>query len=225
MASDVDICNLALSHLGDEAGVVAIEPPDGTQQAAYCGTYYPMARDVLLEAHPWPFAVKRATLAEITNVLDSDWGYAYTLPTGCMRPLAALLPGVGEQLLGNDTDNGSHPYIVEAADNGSLVLYTNVETAQLRYIAKVTDPAKWSPSFVSCLARLLSSYLAGPILKGEVGMKVSGAQLQIFEREYAKATANAANIGKRNTYATFTPSHLAARGLSMQVPDARITRP
>ena len=34
MASVVDLCNLSLARLGDEANVVSIEPPDGSAQAA-----------------------------------------------------------------------------------------------------------------------------------------------------------------------------------------------
>ena len=34
MASEVDICNLALAHLGDAATVSSINPPEGSIQAA-----------------------------------------------------------------------------------------------------------------------------------------------------------------------------------------------
>ena len=36
MSSDVDICNLALARLGDEANIVSISPPDQSAQAGYC---------------------------------------------------------------------------------------------------------------------------------------------------------------------------------------------
>lgn len=212
MSSEVDICNLALSYLGDEAEVVAIDPPDGTIQAAHCGRFYPMVRGLLLEMHPWTFATKRAPLAEVTNPSPDDWSYAYALPSGCLRPLSALLPGVPEQFLGTDSDLGTHPYIIEAGDDGTLVLYTNVETAVLRYIAEINDTSKFSPSFVACLARLLASYLAGPIVKGETGANVGVAQLKIFAGEYATATKLNANVGKRDAYQTRKPDWIAARG-------------
>lgn len=212
MASDVDICNLALSHLGDEAGVVAIVPPDGTQQAAYCGTYFPLARDLMLELHPWTFATKRATIAQIDNPLPDDWSFAYAIPSTCMRPLSLLSPGIPAQYLGTDTDIGSHPFIVEAGEDGSLVLYTNVEGAALRYIDRIEDPNLFTPSFVASLSHLLASYLAGPILKGGTGMDVSLKQFKLFEAAYAKAVAINANSGRRNAYETRVPSFIAARG-------------
>lgn len=211
MSSDVDICNLALSHLGDEAEVSAIAPPDGSPQAAQCGRFYPMARDVLLEAHPWTFATKRVALAEVTNTLPDDWTYAYALPSTCLRPLAALYPGLPAQLFG-ESDDGSHPYIVETAEDGGLVLFTNLQTATLRYIDRVEDTAKFTPGFTAALSRLLASYLAGPILKGREGRAEAQNQLKLFEFEYRKAAAANANIGKRASYQTRTPAHIAARG-------------
>lgn len=212
MSSVVDICNLALSHLGDEARVVAIVPPDGSAQSTLCGRFYPMARDVLLEAHPWPFAVKRADLSEVDNPLDTDWSFAYELPSDCLRPLSALQPGVPERLFGGDTDAGTHPYIVEASTTGERVMYTNVDAGTVRYIARVEDPTRFTPSFVTALSRLLASYLAGPVLRGKDGRAEAATQLKLFDVEYRRATANAANTGRRNGYQTRSPSFIAARG-------------
>ena len=40
MASDVDICNMALSHLGARAQISAIVPPDGSVEAGYCARFH-----------------------------------------------------------------------------------------------------------------------------------------------------------------------------------------
>lgn len=212
MSSIVDICNLALSHLGDEAQVVAISPPDGSIQAAQCGRFYPIALSVLLEMHPWPFATKRIAVAPVVNPSPDDWRYAYAIPSTCIRPLSALFPGTAPRAFGLESDDGSFPYIVEAAQDGASILYTNVETAVLRYIDNVRDSSKYTPTFVVALSRLLASYLAGPILKGEAGMAVSQRQWQLFSVEYAKATTMASNVGKRDTYETRVPAFIRARG-------------
>lgn len=212
MSSDVDICNLALSHLGDEAEVAAIDPPDGSAQAVHCARFYPMARDALIEAHPWTFATKRVAVAEVTNELSDDWAYAYALPSTCLRPLAALYPGAPAQLFGQDTDDGSHPYIVEASQDGGLVLYTNLQTPMLRYIDRIEDTGRFTPGFVISLSRLLASYLAGPVLKGKEGRAEAQNQLKLFDFEYRKAAAVNANTGKRSNYQTRLPGFIAARG-------------
>ena len=48
MPSEVDICNLALGHLGDSATVATIDPPEGSAQAEHCARFYPIARDARL---------------------------------------------------------------------------------------------------------------------------------------------------------------------------------
>lgn len=212
MASVADICNLALAHLGDEAKVASITPNDGTIQSAHCGRFYPIARSLLLEMHPWTFATKRVALAAVTNPYSDDWTYAYALPSTCIRPLALLVPGTSEKVLSADeTDAGTFPFIVEAAEDGSIVLYTNEEGAYLRYIDLITDSTKYTPAFVTCFARLLASYLAGPVLKGDSGMKMAERQMVIFGREYATATTRNANTGKRDVRRTFSPSWIASR--------------
>lgn len=226
MASAVDIANLALSHLGDEASVTAISPPDGSPQSKHCGRFYPMARDALLEMRPWTFATRRAALAEVAdNPVADDWSYAYALPSGCLRPLALQVPGAPERTLGTgaDSDAGTYPHLVESTDNGSKILYTNVEGAYLRFIASVTDTTKFTPGFVLALSRLLASYLAGPIIKGEAGMLVAQAQLKIFEAEFAKAAAADANTGTRHAYRDHRPLWLAGRA-TPAIPDAWVDR-
>ena len=75
MANPVEICNLALSHLGSSATVSAISPPDGSVEAGYCARFYGMARQLSLTAFTWQFALKRVALAEVTNT-STVWLYA-----------------------------------------------------------------------------------------------------------------------------------------------------
>lgn len=211
MASVIDICNLALSHLGDEAGVISISPPDGTVQAAHCARLYPMARDAVLQAFPWTFAVRRVDLALVTNP-GQDWTSAYALPADCLQPLAVLYPGAAAVNLGaGESDTGTYPYVLETVAGGAAVLLTNTQTASLRYIARITDTTKFPPLVVLAMARLLAGYLAGPILKGDTGMKVSQAHMKLFEAEFAEAATVDARIGRRDL-SQYRPAWIAARG-------------
>ena len=89
MASVVDIVNLALSHLGEDATVSSIDPPEGSAEAEHAATFYPQARDAMLEMHEWRFATKRVMLA-LTASDTFEWAYAYALPSGMLRALAVL---------------------------------------------------------------------------------------------------------------------------------------
>ena len=183
MASEVDISNLALAHLGDAATVASISPPDGSAQAEYCQRFYPIARDALLEMHDWGFATKRVALAQLSVNAASGWAYCYAQPTDLLNSIAVLDPaatddtsvgitaphGWTETPLTNGGVYTPQPYVLESAADGTDIIYTNQAGAVLRYVAGVTDTTKFSPLFVKTLAASLASMLAGSILKGDAG--------------------------------------------------------
>lgn len=207
MTSDVDICNLALAHLGDEATVTSIDPAEGSIQAEHCQRYYPIARKALLELHPWSFAKKRVSLTALGETAPDSWAYVYGYPNGCVTPLKLL--GTG----GTDDDD-TEDYVVEMID-GTKVIYTSVEDAILVYTALVTDMTKYSALAINALARLLASYLAGPVIKGDAGVKIAAAHLKIYkEGDLPLAVAHDTNARKKqegNTYQNFKPTTLSAR--------------
>lgn len=227
MSSEIDICNLALANIGDEAQVSAINPPDGSVQAAHCARFYPICRDALLEMHTWRFAVFREDLALLAVTPPYGWAYAYGLPNDCLVPMAVLAPGDESNssldwLIGQDTaqltllkghpDNNQQRFVVESQSDGSLVLYTNIENAILVFIKRVTDTSKYGPLFVLALARLLSSKLAGPIIKGDEGTRIADEQMKLFlKSEYPAAVGRNKTGSEQNVYADAVPDSVAAR--------------
>lgn len=205
MASEVDISNLALSLLGQRAEVIAIAPPDGSAEAQLCGRFYPMARDEMLEVHPWTFAMRRLAMAPLTNDRPS-WAYAYQIPSDCLKPRSVLQNYACDDAVTED-------FIVETSDTGTKVLYTNCPEATLRYTRSVTDTTRFTPMFVAALGRLLATKMAGAIIKGSEGMQVAQSHTKLFVIEVAAAKADDANTGSReNQFRDFTPSAVRARG-------------
>lgn len=180
MASVVGICNLALASIGHRAEVTAISPPDGSQEAALCSRFYEHARDAALEAHEWSFATKRVALADL-GTPPTGWDYRYAMPNGVIRPLRVVETGTTTE----------QPYAIESDDSGT-VIYTDVENAEFHYVARITDPTKYSPSFTNALAWTLAAYLAGPLtgdLKlGEYAMQMSRAMVSQSQAADANAT-------------------------------------
>lgn len=201
MPSVVDICNLSLAHLGDAATVASIDPPEGSAQAEHCARFYPVARDALLEMHPWNFAIRRGTLAEL-DVPTWSWSYAYAVPSGTLK-LLAILPADAS------SDTSTQPYETESGEDGALILRTNQEAATARYVVRVEDPTRFSPLFVEALARLLAAYLAGPVIKGETGRKAAQEQMQFFTQTLAQAKVSDAN--QRRVDLDHTPSWIGDR--------------
>jgi hypothetical protein len=184
VAAEVDICNLALAHLGQRANVVSINPPEGSAEAPQCARFYPMARDTLLELHPWRFATRRVALADLSaaNPPADPWRFSYALPDEMIRVLAITGPE-------RSHDDEAEPYAVELAADGAPVIYTDMEDAWARYTARVIDTTRFSPLFVETLAYLLASYLAGPVIKGDSGIRVGQSMLQAAMAFLAKAQA------------------------------------
>lgn len=201
MASVVDICNAALGHIANSAEVTSIDPADGTAEADHCARFYPMARDECLEAYTWSFATVRAVLAELDdNPMEAVWAFAYALPNQIIKPIAVLFPESTDDTLGQD-------HLIETLEDGSGVIYTNVEDAVLKYTYRQEDPVKFTPLFVVALATNLASYLAGPITKD---LKLRQGLKSLAMAELA-AAAGSNKAQKVSAYKDFTPSHIAVR--------------
>ena len=197
MASVVQVCKMALSHIGSDATISSINPPDGSVEAGYCATFYDLARTELLEPGNWSFSLKRATLAEVTNE-STTWAYAYAKPSDCLRPLRVLGTGswlttFTEDLYTALDDGNSANFTVEGQ-----VIYTNDPEAVLVYVQDVTDTGKFSASFTSALSFNLASYLAGPILKGSDGAKLGDAMRQRAFNAAALSAAASANASSES---------------------------
>jgi hypothetical protein len=188
---------MALSHIGSEARVSSISPPDGSVEAGHCATFYDLARTELLEPGNWAFSLKRASLAEVTNP-SAAWAYAYVKPSNCLRALRILRPSITITVFTQDLavvphadDHGTAPFDVEGD-----VIFTNAPDAVLVYVQDVTDSTKFPASFTSALSYLLASYLAGPIIKGNEGVRVGDAMRQralALADVSATASANASS--------------------------------
>jgi hypothetical protein len=210
MASVVEICNLALAHLGDDASIASIDPPEGSAQAEHCARFYTIARDSLLQMHAWNFASRRALLASVTMPY-SMWKYAYACP-GDMMVAVSVLPHDAEndyaaKFVPSDTPDFLHnyaplvaagryvpqPYSIETDTLGNKVLYTDQENALLRYQALITDPTKFDPLFVMALSHHLAAMLAGPVIKGDQGAAEGKRQAQMMMAYLQQARMSDAN--------------------------------
>jgi hypothetical protein len=145
MASEVQICNLALLELG-QAGITAFN--EGSKPATLAEAFYEHTRDVVLAAHPWNFALVRAELA--LEVATPVWGFArqFQLPTDPLCLRVWRMDGEAEGLIWK-------------VEGGKLL--TDETIAQIQYIAQITNPVLFSPLFVEALAARLSARFAMPV--------------------------------------------------------------
>ncbi len=203
MASEIDICNMALSHLGDDATVSSIDPPEGSAQAEHCARFYPMARDTLLDAHHWSFCTTRGTLNQLTAAPASGWVYAYAMPNKALNIIGLFLAG-------STDDSQPQEFEVESLTDGTSVIYCNVDAPICRYTWRVTNPTAFPPAVVDALSWLLASMLAGPLIKGAEGAGAAARCLSYYEQQLlprAKYSDSIQRYGKP----THTPSWMSNR--------------
>lgn len=139
MASEVSICNRALALLGAST-IVSLT--DGSTEANVCNAVYADARDAVLRAFPWSCAIQRATLAQQSTA--PVWGFdkSYSLPND---PYCIAVIDVYE----------STNYRVEGRN-----LVCNSDTATIKFVARVTDPAQFDPALVFAIATRVSAEVA-----------------------------------------------------------------
>lgn len=199
MASETDICNLAISRLGEQAHMIDLS--ENSTYAAVAKETYPIVLNALLERHAWNFATTRAR-GQLVDETPIGWKYMYQVPSKCLRMVAVYAEASGETI-------EQEPWVVEMHGDYRVVL-TNIENAVIKYIAYVTNIDLFSPGFVEALTWHLAAALAGPIVKGETGMTVNLKLLQ--NAQYFEAAAIQADSRQRRTL-KYEPVDFIDRGV------------
>lgn len=139
MASEVQICNLALSKIGEEQITSLL---DNSKAARLCNLVYEPLRDSVLRAHIWNFATKRVALAQSATTPAYEYDAQYTLPVDFLRM-------VSTNLLDDEA------YKIE----GKFLL-ANSSSVKIRYIARITDPNQFDWLFVDALSARIAAEIS-----------------------------------------------------------------
>lgn len=192
--SEVEICNLALSHIGKPA-INALSEQGAS--ANECNRHYAQARDKVLTkgGFDWRISRRRVALAQVTNDRTAEWGYAYARPADCLS-LRAIKDANGLP------ERGGY----EFEQMGSTI-YTRVSPAFAIYSRRVTDTATFSPLLVDAIAWELASRIALPLTK-DSGLRNNA--IEMARASLIEAQVHDANQDN-NTYTTETPSLIEAR--------------
>lgn len=175
MASVIQICNMALTRIGQNQLILSID--EQSQAAELCNLHYEDARDAVLRDFDWPFAEARVYLADIGSP-PTNWAYRYRYPTDCLKARRIAIPG-------NENPRADErvPYQVIHADGGRAIV-TNQPQAELVYTAKVEDTTYFDPLFVSALAWRLAAEIA-------MGLQARPENFQAAQQQYMFALSQA----------------------------------
>lgn len=187
--SDVSVCNLALQKLG--AARITLMT-DNSSNARSVNACYEALRDKELRTYLWNFAKKRTTLAPSSVTPDFTYTYAFPVPSDYLRLIKPARLGLD--------------WHVEQHDGGLAILTNDGDTLEVRYIARVTNPALFDPCFVEMLACKIAWHTCEPITQSNT----KKAALMEEYREH-KAEARRTNAFETPKQAEPIDEWLAAR--------------
>lgn len=155
----IQICNAALSRIGEAGTVTNVYPPEGSAEAEYCAQYYPIAVQSLLSARNWGFARRVQGLSELAKKRPT-WQHAFAFPEDCL-------------ILRDVVDDGATTLLHEVQYSGARkMICTNTAPANAVYTAYIQDPAQFPFLFVDAITWKLAAMLAGSVIKGMEGVKM-----------------------------------------------------
>lgn len=144
----LDICNLALSKLG-ESPILALDA-NGCPASRLCYMHYHPVRREVLSACRWSFAKKQVRITSAEEESGGLHSLSHTLPQDCLRVLAVNSPSW--------TLRGRAVFCPQS-------------TIRLSYIADVEDTTLFEPLFVEALATRLACKLCIPLLSSTTARK------------------------------------------------------
>ena len=129
MASEVDICNLALNEVGESS---IMDLSEDSKAGRLCNQFYALTRDMVLRSHPWNFAAKRVELAQLTDSPVFEYDNQFQLPADCLKVLK--------------TDDEFDIFKIE----GRMLLSNNA-IVKIAYTRRVEDTTQFDSLFIEVL--------------------------------------------------------------------------
>lgn len=147
--SKVDLCNMALSHLGNYGTVSDIDSPETDPEITF-SIWYDISRQTFLKMTMPNFALSRKTVAQKSGTPPYPFAYHYEYPSDCLKVL-----GIGS------IEDKKNDYSVEGRSIYTDVLYE--DGMPIRYIGDITDVTIMSPEFKVGFSWYLASHVAADI--------------------------------------------------------------
>lgn len=180
MTQRVDICNLALAHVGAKNKIMSMD--DRGPEAGHCRNMYDPALRATLAGFDWNFARVTRTLTPAGDgYLASGWSYAYVYPSDCLK-LRSLVRAIRY---------GTPPrWTILRAPDKLKTIQTDMPNATAIYTGYDAEPSLYDDQFIVAFSFRLASLLAGPLARDKSAAK---SFLDRFDMEIEKAALDSAN--------------------------------
>jgi hypothetical protein len=210
VASEVEICNMALSQV---RGGSINNLDQTTAQAQQCKLWYAKCRDYMLANTVWNFSRRIVALAQLSEEEVFNWRYVYAYPVDCLH-INRVIPNI--QLIESDDGTGgivsptstrmndplanrlaqipSVEYMV--MNNGTTkVIVCNEPNARIDFRARIIDVNRMTEEFRMALAALIASFIAVPIAGVKDGMALKKEAQTLYSVMVNDAGINNSNEG------------------------------
>jgi hypothetical protein len=191
-ATDVEIANLAMSHLGLTVNVSTIVGVVSKEERAVSRSYVTV-RNMLQKRYPWKFNSFRATLVAVDSLVAAEvttldeWSVAYVQPADCLAPIR-IVTGIR-----NESVDQRAAFDVGVSDTGATnVLLCDVSPCVIQYRKKITDCTKFSPGFDYAFSHALAVELCMPL---RVDVAVTKLAMQRARLALEEALADERSVG------------------------------
>ncbi|HLB68740.1 MAG TPA: hypothetical protein VJN63_09825 [Thermoplasmata archaeon] len=180
--SKVEIANMAISHLRIGKEIANLET-ERSVEAAAVNRFFAIAREKVLRDFRWPFTTKFAALALVEEDPTDEWDFSYRYPSDCLL-IRRVLSGSR-----NDSRQSLVSYIIGQDAQGILV-YTDMEDAQIEYTKNESDTTRWPSDFVLAFSYYLAWLIAPRLTSGDqFGLGRQAGQAYSIEIGNARAAA------------------------------------
>lgn len=181
MASEVSICNRALQILGADPITALSESNDRSRALTIA---YSAIRDAELERRVWRFAIKRDSLAALSDAPIDDFAYQYQVPNDFLR----LIRGGDLVPYPNTADYRGTSDALWSRE-GDRILTNLSAPLSIRYIARITDVSLFSPAFCEALSARIALETCERITQSSTKKADAKDAYKMAIREAARANA------------------------------------
>lgn len=209
MATLNDLCNMALAEIA--AGPITDVSDNSIEAREVSRIALPLLGEMALWSD-WSWAVQRLALSEVTNDRPAEWTHAYGVPASCARALAirAAEPDAGDLPSGGPWPFPMQDAMPLAFLHEGGVIYANVDSATLVYVAALTDPGVLPALVQRAYVLELAARVALPIRKDAQLARAVG---EMAELARARAIAEDFNQRMRRPLAYVSDAEYARAGI------------
>jgi len=180
MASQVDICNLALKKLGENA-IISID--DDSDEAESLRLIYDLVLKNELRINNWHFSITRTTLPALAEAPAFGYEKQYALPANYLRAIQVGEHYFCENLEEYVTDTSPF-YVIE----GNKILTSESAPLKFRYVRNDVSENEFDAGFVMTFASRLAYELAEDSTQ-------SNSKRDLAARDYKDALLSALDAG------------------------------